>query len=95
MVFGVEDREDGDENFIKQLINDVGVIANIKFVTRIGDQSKKVRPIKVVLENSHQRYLVVYSLMNLKGKKVYQGVSIMEDYYVVREEHDQRVVGQS
>ena len=47
MVFGVEEREDGDENSINQLINDVGEIANVKFVTRIGEQSKKARPLKV------------------------------------------------
>ena len=46
MVLGVKEREDDDENFIKQLINDVGKIANVKFVTRIGDQSKRARPIK-------------------------------------------------
>ena len=72
MVFGVKEREDDDENFIKQLINDVGVIANVKFVTRLGDQTMKARPIKVVLENSH--HLVINSLVNFKEKKAYQGV---------------------
>ena len=45
IVFRVEEREDGDENFVEQIINDVGEIANVKFVKRIGDQSKKARPI--------------------------------------------------
>ena len=46
----------------------------------VGDQSKKARQLKVVLENSHQTFLVINSLVNLKGKKVYQGVSITEDF---------------
>ena len=38
-----------DEEFIKDLIKDVGVNAEVKFVTRIGNQTKKLRPIKVTL----------------------------------------------
>ena len=77
MVFGVKETEemgDVDENFIKGLINDVEVNADIKFVTRIGDHSTTTRPIKVVLENSHQKYLLINSLVNLKGEKAYQRV---------------------
>ena len=84
MVFGVKETEkadDVDENFIKGLINDVVVVdvevdANVKFVTRIGDRFKKARLIKVILENSHQRYLLINSLVNLKGKKAYQKESV-------------------
>ena len=50
MVFGAsESKEVTDGEFIKDLIKDVGVNAEVKFVTRIGNQTKKSRPIKVVL----------------------------------------------
>lgn len=82
MVFGAEEtREVSDEEFIKDLIKDVGVDAKVKFFTRIGSQTtNKSRPIKVVLETAHQRWLIMHSLKNLKGKKSYDGISIAEDF---------------
>ena len=75
MIFdSAENKEvNGDGNFVRTIIKDVGVKAKyVKFVTRIGDRSiKRTRPIKVVLQSAHQRYLVIQSLINLKGKKVY------------------------
>ena len=73
-------REKTDENFTKELIKDVEVNANVKFITRIGDQFKEAHPIKVVLDNSHQRYLVPNLVPNLKGNKAYQEVSITEEF---------------
>ena len=47
MVFGAsESKEVTGEKFIKDLIKDAGVNAEVKFVTRIGNQTKKSRPIK-------------------------------------------------
>ena len=83
MVFGaVENKEvNGDGDFVQTLIKDVGVKANVKFVTRIGDRSaKRTRPIKVVLQSAHQRYLVIQGLINLKGNEVYEGISVTEDF---------------
>ena len=55
MVFGAsENKEVTDEEFTKDLIKDVGINAKVKFVTRIGNQTKKSRPIKVVLGTAHE-----------------------------------------
>ena len=35
MVLGVKEREDDDENFIKQLINDVGKIAIVSLLQEL------------------------------------------------------------
>ena len=52
MVFGAsESKKVTDEEFIKDLVKDVGVNAVVKFVTRIGNQTKKSRPIKEVYYN--------------------------------------------
>ena len=50
MVVGAsESKKVTDEEFIKDLIKDVGVNVEVKFVKRIGNQTKKLRPIKVTL----------------------------------------------
>ena len=57
MVFGAsESKKVSDEEFIKDLIKDVGVNAEVKFVTRIKNQTKKSRPIKVVLGTANERW---------------------------------------
>ena len=81
MEFGAsESKEVTDEEFIKDLIKDVGVNAEVKFVTRIGNQTKKSRPIKVVFGTAHERWLVMHSLENLKGKTSYDGISVAKDF---------------
>ena len=40
----------------------------------------KMRPIKVVLESGHERYLLLMNLMNLREKPQYERISIKEDY---------------
>ena len=40
---------------------------------------KKSRPIKVVIGISHERWLVMHSLKNLKGKTSYDG-SVAKDF---------------
>ena len=81
MVFGAsESKKVTDEEFIKDLIKDVGVNAEVKFVTRIGNQTKKLRPIKVTLGTAYERWLVMHSLKNLKGKTSYDGISVVEDF---------------
>ena len=83
MNFGVEEQKGtSDDKFIEQLLNDVKVSAKVKFVTRIGNQSNHKRPIKVVLESAHQRWLIMHSLTNLKGNTSYNGISITEDFTI-------------
>ena len=82
MVFGrYENSEVGDDQFVRELIKDAGVDLNIKFLTRIGVKTEgKVRPIKVVLESGHERYLLLKNLMNLREKPQYERISIKEDF---------------
>ena len=42
MVFGAEESEKVNEVFVQTLIMDVGVKANVKFVTRVGDQQNEL-----------------------------------------------------
>ena len=41
MVFGVEEREDGDENFIKQLINDVEKLQMLSLLQELAIGPRK------------------------------------------------------
>ena len=83
MVFGAsESKKVTDEEFIKDLIKDVGVNAEVKFVTRIGNQTKKSRPIKVVLGTAHERWL---SCIHWRISKIKHHMMCR------REKHDTRV----
>ena len=82
MIFGQnESNEVQDEKCVQNLINDVGIESDVKFITRIRKQcNNKIHPIKVVLESGHKRYLMMKGLANLKGKPMYEGISVTEDY---------------
>ena len=83
IIFGVEEQKGtSDDKFIEQLLNDVKVSAKVKFVTRIGNKSNHKRPIKVVLESAHQRWLIMHSLTNLKGNTSYNGISVTGFYHI-------------
>ena len=55
MVFGASESKVTDVEFIKDLIKDVGVNADVKFFMQIGNQTKNSRPVKVVLGTAHER----------------------------------------
>ena len=82
MIFGQnESKEVQDDKFVQNLINDIGIESDVKFITRIGKVcNNKIRPIKLVLESGHKRYLMMKGLVNLKGKPMYEGISVTEDY---------------
>ena len=66
MVFSVSESGE-DEEFAKDLIEDVGVKAEVKYALRIGNKkADQVRPIKTVTGSSHQQNLIIQSLINLK-----------------------------
>ena len=86
MVFGAsESKEVTDEEFIKDLIKDVGVNADVKFFMRIGNQTKKSRPIKVVLGTAHERWL---SCIHWRISKIKHHMMCRRR---LREKHDTRV----
>ena len=82
MAFGCyENSEVGDDQFVRELSKDAGVDLNIKFLTRIGVKTEgKIRPIKVVLESGHERYLLLKNLINLTEKPKFEQISIKEDF---------------
>ena len=48
-----------DEDFVSQLLNDINIEANPKYVNRIGTRYLgKRRPIKIVLHDAHTRYTI-------------------------------------
>ena len=76
-----ENSEVGVGQFVCELIEDARVDLNIKFLMRIGKRTEeKIRPIKVVLESGHERYLLLKNLMNLREKPQYERISIKEDF---------------
>ena len=79
----------------QNLINDVGIESDVKFITRIGKLcNTKIRPIKVVLESGHKRYLMTKGLVNLKGKRMYEGKRD-GGLHIVQEKHYQRMGSES
>ena len=59
MVFGAsESKKVSDEEFIKDFIKDVGVNAEVKFVTRIKNQTKKSRSVSY----THLTLPTIYSV---------------------------------
>lgn len=82
MIFGrKESSEVEDHQFVQNLIKDVGSASEVKYMSRIGNKSgEKVRPIKVVFKTPHERFLLLNSLANLKGKTQYEGISVAEDH---------------
>ena len=81
-----ENSEVGNGQFVCELIEDAGVDLNIKFLMRIGIKTEeKIRPIKVVLESGHERYLHLKNLMNLKEKHSTNGLALKKISHRSRE----------
>ena len=95
MIFGQnESKEVQDDKFVQNRIDNVGVESDVKFITRTGKLcNNKIRPIKVVLESGHKRYLLTKSLVNLKGKPMYEEINVTED--IVQEKHYQGIGSES
>ena len=81
-----EDSANDDNNFVNNLFKDLQISAPpIKQIDRIGkkletkEQPQK-RPIIVVLDNEEDKNTVLENLKNLKGKLLYKGVRITNDY---------------
>ena len=76
-----EERTNDDRTSVNNLFHDVGSNSTVKYMTRIGiKRPNYTRPIKVVLESAHEVYLITKKLINLKGNKKYQGISVTEDF---------------
>ena len=76
----LQSKEVQDDKFVQNLIDDADIELDVKFITRIRKLcNNKIRPIKVVLESGHKRYLMMKDFVNLKRKPMYEGISVTED----------------
>jgi hypothetical protein len=77
-----ENNKDNDKQFVNDMIKDISVGAfTAKSIVRIGKTEKeKNRPIKVVFNNKEEKSKVMSNLRHLKGKEVYNKISITDDY---------------
>ena len=77
---------DNDKEFINEMLKDlqIGQI-NIKHMERIGNNNnttigERGRPLKIEFNSEEEQYKVFSNLKNLKGKNIYIGISVREDY---------------
>ena len=77
-----EQTPEEDETFTNEMLKELQIGAiNIKHIERIGTiDIKKGRPIKLVFHNEEDQQKVFLNLRNLKGKNLYNKISIREDY---------------
>lgn len=77
-----ENNEDNDKQFVNDMIKDISVGAiTAKSIIRIGKtENEKTRPIKVIFNNKEEKSKVMSNLRHLKGKEVYNKISITDDY---------------
>ena len=54
-----------------------------KSIVRLGNSAQNTkRPIKVILQSEREKEKVMSNLFNLKGKNMYKGISVTEDYTI-------------
>ena len=81
MVENEERINKSDSDFVENLIDDLRVKVEVKYITRLGSsKSGKVRPIKVVFANEKEKESGIGSLSALKDYQQYKKISIMEDF---------------
>jgi hypothetical protein len=69
-----------DEAYVASFIEALKVPIVYKSFTRIGTDSNKTRPIKIVFKNEENKNTVMKSLINLKDEEKFCGLSVTEDY---------------
>ena len=73
-----------DEVFVNNMFFRIGVEdCSPKSIVRLGNtELNRKRPIKVTFKNEQDKEKVMSNLRNLKDKKIYNGISITDDYTV-------------
>ena len=75
---------ENDKDFINGLLKDLQIgLINIKQTERLGSNDKigeRGRPLKIEFNSEEEQQKVFHNLRNLKGKNLYKGISIREDY---------------
>ena len=69
-----------DEEFVRSFLQDIYVYIQPRSVVRLGQE--KLRPIKVSFTAVEEKERVMENLTSLKGKDIYKGISITEDYTI-------------
>lgn len=88
IIHGVEENGNRDENdFVNELLNDVKINTEPTYVSRIGKESNRTRPIKVVFNGGHVKYKFMRNLRELKQYDKYANMSITDDLTIM--ERDQ------
>ena len=89
IIHGVhEDENKEDIDFVKELLDDVNVKTQPTYVSRVGKNSKGMRPIKVAFKDSHIKYRFMKKLTDLKQHDKYVK-SITDD--LTKMERDQQI----
>ena len=80
VIFGLQ--ENGkDQQEVEELVNDIGVVANISVVYRVGVAvENKPRTLVVRFETEKNREDVYENLRNLKGKSRWNRISVAPDW---------------
>ena len=83
IVHGKEEQTPEEDNtFVNEMLKELQIGAIItKHFERIGTvDNNKGRPIKLVFHNEEDQQKVFLNLRNLKGKNLYNKISVREDY---------------
>ena len=89
IIHGVKDpilddkqtKEDMDKSFVKSLLDEVNIQNTPLQIERIGIADPlKSRPLKVAFYNQREKDNLMKNLKLLKGKEMYKGISITEDF---------------
>ena len=78
-----------DEEFVASFLETIGVATQPKQITRLGDDpnNKKMRPVKLVMENEEQKNAIMSRLVNLRtAEEIYRQLSVRDDYTIEERE---------
>ena len=79
--------QEHDDCLIDAFLTDIGLVdVGYKSIIRLGKKNTAVtqpkRPIKVIMNNDHDKERIMANLKQLKGKEKYKGVSITDDHTI-------------
>ena len=94
IVFGRKEGLKTDMEIALQLLEDVGVSAQVQGCFRLGKPSESLarsRPIVIKFASVEEKNEVQKSLRNLKGKNVWNGVSVRPDLTKIQYQEEKKV----
>lgn len=94
IVFGRKEGLKSNMEIALQLLEDVGVSAHVQSCFRLGKQSESLarsRPLVIKFTSVEEKNEVQKSLQNLKGKNVWNGVSVRPDLTKMQYQEEKKV----